>query len=204
MGLTTTAWLPASASGPWTTCLVERRLWPPWLCSSPFTGGGLWKSGSGCCCMCRLACLCVYVCGGGRGLNSNQKYLWLDCFFYLYSAILHSLVMCDCQWVTVGLHSTSGCSLKWCTYSTIWLQNGWCPLKLLTSRYTVCTHHTVTYQFTEVFEVTYIHSSGLLVHAALYSDIDYCTFYVQMWCFCMSTHGGPCFAVVSSFHELWC
>ena len=38
MASTTTVWLLASASGPWTTCLEERRPWLHWPCSLPFTG----------------------------------------------------------------------------------------------------------------------------------------------------------------------
>lgn len=36
--LTTTAWLLASASDPWTTCQAERKLWQLWPCSLPFIG----------------------------------------------------------------------------------------------------------------------------------------------------------------------
>jgi len=36
---TTTAWPPASASAPWTTCRGARRPWPPSPSSSPSTGG---------------------------------------------------------------------------------------------------------------------------------------------------------------------
>lgn len=38
MESTTTVWLQGSASGPWTTCLEERRRLLPWLCSSQSTG----------------------------------------------------------------------------------------------------------------------------------------------------------------------
>lgn len=38
MESTTTVWLQGSGSGPWTTCLEERRLSLPWLCSLQFTG----------------------------------------------------------------------------------------------------------------------------------------------------------------------
>ena len=91
----------------------------------------------------------------------------LSSFFYLgsvvvvavahfYTALFSALGQTHCilaardsEYVTIAFYSV------WCTYSAIW--HGWCQIKLLPSRRTLCVPHTTMHQFTMSLHSSHIY-----------------------------------------------
>ena len=84
----------------------------------------------------------------------NYPAIYIHCVLtvVLYSTLEQTRCYSCCMWFWMSDGSLSKCvfkyALKWCTYSAVWLLQGWCHMKLLLSQCIVCVHHTPMHQFT--------------------------------------------------------
>ena len=102
------------------------------------------------------ALLKCFSCSHYKHKKYDQWIIFACCCWLLLCSVFSAvkkthctLVAYDLEWETVAFYRAFSFEfpLEWCTYSAIWLLNGWCHMKLL-SWHVFCVHHTSVHQLT--------------------------------------------------------